>query len=202
MGADPVTATAVMAAGGMALGALDKEEDEQSTTYTETPLAKTQREWLEYQIGNYKDVFFPYLKSGLENATDIKSPYNIAQMREGARATQEAYASANRATSQSLKQQGLAGDKSGVENLMRGYNERAKSSSLANSYYNQLLNMETNKQRYLQMGLGMTPGTTGATPMNSETEGTHKPTLGQGLYQMGQGTQSATAGFASLMAMM
>lgn len=202
MGAETAAATAAVTAGGMVFGALDKEENEQSTTYIETPLAKTQREWLEYQIGNYKEVFFPYLKSGLEDATNIKSPYNIAQMQQNARATQEAYASANRATSQSLKQQGLGGDKSGIGNLMRGYNERAKASSLASSYYNQLLNMESNKQRYLQMGLGMTPGTTGATPMNSETKGTHKPTFGQGLYQMGQGMQSATAGFSSLMAMM
>lgn len=140
-----------------------------STELTETKLATTQREWLEYQINNYKNIFFPYLKEGLENSTDINSQYSMAQLQQNAKAAQESYAAANRATSQSLKQQGLAGNKSGVENLIKGYNERAKASTLASSYYNQLINNEQDKMKYLQLGIGMTPGTTTATPMNSST---------------------------------
>lgn len=154
-------------------GSYAKGHSDSKTTLTETALAKTQREWLEYQIDNYKNVFFPYLKGGLEDSANINSLANVAQLQQNARATQEAYASAQRATNQSLRQQGLAGDKSGVENLLKGYNERSKSSSLATSYYNQLVNNETNKQRYLQMGLGMTPSTTTATPMNSRTRESH-----------------------------
>lgn len=173
-------------------GGYSSSKSSSKTTLTETPLATTQREWLEYQIDNYKNVFFPYLKSGLEDSTNINSPANIAQMLQNARATQEAYASANRATSQSLRQQGLAGDKSGVENLMRGYNERSKASSLASSYYNQLLNMENEKKQYLQMGLGMTPGTTTANPMNSRTSGKTSGWSIQGMGEMSWGGDSPT----------
>lgn len=194
------TATA-LAVGGLAVGAvggaaMSKSKSTSDTEYTETPLATTQREWLEYQIDNYKNVFFPHIKEGLENSTNINSPYNVAQMQKNARAAQEAYASANRATSQSLKQQGLAGKKSGVENLMRGYNERSKASSLASSYYSQLLNMENEKKQYLQMGLASTPGTTSATPMNSSTTQTHKPSFGEALGQVG----SAAEGMGKLLA--
>lgn len=173
-------------------GGYSSSNSSSKTTLTETSLATTQREWLEYQIDNYKNVFFPYIKEGLENSTNINSPYYVAQMQKNARATQEAYASANRATSQSLKQQGLAGKKSGVENLMRGYNERAKASSLASSYYNQLLNMENEKKQYLQMGLASTPGTTSATPMNSRTSGKTSGWSVQGAGEMSFGGKMPT----------
>ena len=105
------------------------------------------------------NYFFPELQNSIAENTEGTKQFN-AGVAQQANAINTSYNAAQKATEQSLAQQGLKGSRTGVEAAMTAANNRARSSALAQAYYNQLSQAQQNKMNLLNTMGAMMPQTT------------------------------------------
>ena len=103
--------------------------------------------------------FFPELQKSIAENTEGTKQFN-AGVAQQANAINTSYDAAQKATEQSLAQQGLKGSRTGVEAALTAANNRARSSALAQAYYNQLSQAQQNKMNLLNTMGAMMPQTT------------------------------------------
>ena len=126
---------------------------------SESRLSQLQGDILQNRENQYNQYYFPELQKAMEEQSAGGGAFN-ASMNQQAGQINAAYDAAQKNTVQSLAQQGLAGNKNGVEAALTAANNRARSSSLAQAYANQLAQTQSNKNTLLAlMGQAM-PGTT------------------------------------------
>ena len=105
------------------------------------------------------NFFFPELQKAISENTAGSKEFD-AGLAQQASAINTSYNAAQKATEQSLAQQGLKGSQTGIEAAMTAANNRARSSSLAQAYYNQLSQGQQNKMNLLNTMGAMMPQTT------------------------------------------
>jgi len=105
------------------------------------------------------NYFFPELQQSIAENTEGTKQFN-AGVAQQANAINTSYDAAQKATEQSLAQQGLKGSRTGVEAALTAANNRARSSALAQAYYNQLSQAQQNKMNLLNTMGAMMPQTT------------------------------------------
>ena len=148
---------------------------------SESRLSQKQGDILDSREQKFNDVFFPELQNAIAENTP-GSAANNAAMEQNANAVNTAYDAAGKATDQTLAQQGLS-SAGGVNAALKAANNRARSSSLAQAYYNQLTASQANKTTLLGlMGEQM------ANPTSSAEY--HSSSTGQGT-SVSQGTSTA-----------
>lgn len=151
---------------------------------SESRLSQVQGDIVEKREGMFNNYFFPELQSAVEE-TKSGSASNKAVMEQNANAINTAYNASQKSTDQTLAQQGMS-SAGGVSAALKAANNRARSSSLAQAYYNQLSASQANKTNLLgMMGDQMTKPTTSAEYHNSSTS--------QGMSES-QGTSSSESG--------
>lgn len=126
----------------------------QASTY-ESPLSKEQLAILKNRESQYQKYFFPEIVDSLAdtNDTTITTP----MMAQQASQINSQYKASNKALDQNMAQRGLSGTASGVGAQLAATQERAKTSSLASSYYNTLLSNQEQKMNLLKLGAGVSP---------------------------------------------
>ena len=119
------------------------------------------------------NYFFPQLQQSIAENTAGSKEFN-AGMSQQANAINTSYNAAQKATEQSLAQQGLKGSQTGIEAAMTAANNRARSSSLAQAYYNQLAQGQQNKMNLLNTMGALMPQTTNSAEYysSSQSQGT------------------------------
>lgn len=119
------------------------------------------------------NFFFPELQNAIKENTAGTKQFDAA-MAQQAGAINTQYNAAQKATEQSLSQMGLKGSSTGVEAALTAANNRARSSALAQAYYNQLAQAQTNKQNLLNTMGAMMPQTTNSAEyyQSSQSQGT------------------------------
>ena len=147
----------------------DSYSQNQSQSGTsESRLSKAQGDIVEKREGLFNNYFFPELQGAIEE-TKSGSGANKGIMEQNANAINTAYNASQKLTDQTLSQQGLSSS-GGVNAALKASNNRARSSSLAQAYYNQLSNSQNNKTALLGlMGDQMTKPTSSAEYYNSST---------------------------------
>lgn len=169
---------------GSSGGSSSKNRTKSVQTSTETGLSTAQLEILKKRQEEYDSVFLPEIKKGLAEGTPGSDEYRrkmATLMGNNAQQVNAAFDDAQAQTTQNLAQQGLSGSaNSGVSAALRASNERARASALANAYSMAQTEQDTNKQKFLSMGLQMSPTATQAAPMGaysvSEGSGSGKTT--------------------------
>lgn len=135
---------------------------------SESRLSGLQGDIVENREEKFNNFFFPELQNAIDE-TKAGSDANKAVMEQNANAINAAYDASQKSTDQTLAQQGLS-NSGGVNSALKAANNRARSSSLAQAYYNQLSNSQNNKTALLGlMGDQMTKPTSSAEYYNSST---------------------------------
>lgn len=139
---------------------------------SESRLSGLQGDIVENREDKFNNFFFPELQNAIEE-TKTGSGANKAAMEQNANAVNTAYNASQKATDQTLAQQGMS-NAGGVNAALKSANNRARSSSLAQAYYNQLSTSQANKTTLLgMMGDQMTKPTSSAEYYNaSASQGT------------------------------
>ena len=136
---------------------------------SESRLSTQQADILESREKLFNSYYFPELQSAIEE-TKQGSAANRANMELASNAVNTAFDASRKATQQSIAQQGLAGSRTGVEAALTAANNRARSSALAQAYFNQLSQSQNNKTALLQtMGSLMPSPTNSAEYYSSAT---------------------------------
>ena len=119
------------------------------------------------------NLFFPELQKSIEANTAGTKEFD-AGMALQANAINTSYNAAQKATEQTLAQQGLKGSQTGIEAAMTAANNRARSSSLAQAYFNQLSQGKQNKMNLLNTMGALMPQTTNSAEYysSSQSQGT------------------------------
>ena len=141
------------------------------------------------------NYFFPELQNAIKENTAGTKQFDAA-MAQQAGAINTSYNAAQKATEQSLSQMGLKGSPTGVEAALTAANNRARSSALAQAYYNQLAQSQQNKMSLLNTMGSLMPQTTNsaeyysssASQGTSESQGTSTSTAGGHSESKSQGT--------------
>lgn len=145
---------------------------QKSTSFSQTlesGLSQEQLKILQQRQQQYNQFFFPALQQGIEQSTPGSATF-VQQMGNNAKQVNAAFDSSQMATNQILAQHNLAGGtQGGVAAALKAQNERARASALANAYSSQLQTANADKQKFLQLGLGMSPQTTTAAPFHQES---------------------------------
>ena len=133
-----------------------------SNAFSETRASELSNEQLgilqeRRQMAN--NYFFPELQQSIAQNTEGTKEFN-AGVAQNANAINTSYNAAQKATEQSLAQQGLKGSRTGIESALTAANNRARSSALAQAYYNQLSQAQTNKMNLLNTMGALMPQTT------------------------------------------
>lgn len=175
------------------------QQTSQSGT-SESRLSQLQGDILQNRENQYNQYYFPELQKAMQEQSAGGDAFN-ASMNQQAGQINAAYDAAQKNTVQSLAQQGLAGNKNGVEAALTAANNRARSSSLAQAYANQLAQTQANKNNLLAlMGQSM-PNTTNSAEyyQNSISQGSSSSqgtSYSQGTSES-QGTSQSNAGGSS-----
>lgn len=154
-------------------GSSSKSVQNQVQRTVETALSKEQLAILQQRQADYNSTFLPALKQGLAENTQGTPEYErrMATLTgNNAKQVNAAFDTAMGETQQQLARNGLTGYQNGaVGASLKAANERARASALANAYSQVQTEMGENKQKYLSMGLGMSPTATNAAPMGAES---------------------------------
>ena len=144
----------------------------QSST-SASELSKEQLGILQNREEQYNQYFFPEMQNAIAENTAGSKEFN-ANMDSQAATVNASYDAAQKATEQTLAQQGLSGDANGVNAALKAANNRARSSSLAQAYYNSLNTANNNKTTLLGTlsGLMTTPTNSAEYYSNSSSQGT------------------------------
>lgn len=139
----------------------------------ESRLSQMQGDILQQRNDWANQWLIPELQNSVAENTQ-GSAQNKAVMEQQANAINTAYDAARKSTEQTLSQQGLLGSPTGVNASLQAANNRARSSSLAQAYYNQLANSQQNKNALLTSMAQLAPGTTGSAEyhQSSTSQGT------------------------------
>ena len=180
---------------GHSSGSSSKGKDTSRSWTSESGLSKEQLSILQQRQAQYNQYFFPALQQGLEQSTPGSSVFT-QQMGNNAQQVNAAFDSSQMQTNQILAQHRLLGSANGgTAAALKAQNERARASALANAYSSQVQNANADKQRFLQMGLGMSPQTTTAAPFHSQQEGQGTRTQsGPSVWQSAAADTAAYAG--------
>ena len=141
------------------MGGVGASTQESKSSTQESALSLAQTEILRSRQAEFENWFLPELKSaiaGTETNSD-QSRAKLALMGDNINASFDA---AQRQTNQTLAQQGLLGGNGGVAAALMAKNNRARSSALAQAYYNTLADNESQKTNLLQIGASLMPSTT------------------------------------------
>lgn len=133
------------------------QKSESSTK--ESALSLAQTEILRSRQAEFENWFLPELKSSMAE-TDVNSPQSQAKMALMGNNINASFDTAQKQTNQTLAQQGLLGTGGGVAAALQAKNNRARSSALAQAYYNTLADNQSAKQNLLQVGASLMPSTT------------------------------------------
>lgn len=154
---------------------------------SESRLSQMQGDIVKNREGLFNNYYFPEMQRAIDE-TKAGSASNKAAMEQNANAVNTAYDASQKSTDQTLAQQGMS-NAGGVNGALKAANNRARSSSLAQAYYNQLSASQANKTQLLgMMGDQMTKPTSSAEYHNSSTSaGTSES----------QGTSASEAGGTS-----
>ena len=140
------------------------------------------------------NYFFPQIQNAIAENTAGSKEFN-AGMAQQANAINTSYNAAQKATEQSLSQMGLKGSQTGIEAAMTAANNRARSSSLAQAYYNQLSQSQQNKMNLLNtMGALMPQTTNSAEYYSSSTSQSTSESQSAGQSQSKSESQSSSSG--------
>ena len=134
----------------------------------ESALSREQLNILKQREEQYQSTFFPELVSGIKESSVGSETFN-AGMQQQAGEINAAFNSSEQKTNQNLAQQGLLGQSSGVQAAVTAANNRARSSALAQSYYNQLTSANQNKYNFLTLGTAMSPTATTSAEYHSDS---------------------------------
>ena len=126
---------------------------------SESALSKAQTEILRSRQAEFENWFLPELKSSIAE-TNINSDQSKAKMALMGNNINTSFDTAQKQTNQMLAQQGLLGQGGGVAAALQAKNDRARSSALAQAYYNTLADNQRAKQNLLQVGASLMPSTT------------------------------------------
>jgi hypothetical protein len=139
--------------------------DFSSSKTSESALSKTQNRILNERNQLFNDEFWPELMGSIESMNpNIEA--GKAEMQLQADAINKSFGATDRQINQNIAQQGLSGSPSGVQAAMKAASERARSSALAQAYYNSLANADAKKANLLQIGASMMPQPTTAAPLH------------------------------------
>ena len=138
-------------------GGYQTQESESRTK--ESALSLAQTEILRSRQAEFENWFLPELKSEIA-ATDVNSQQGQAKLALMGNNINTAFNTAQKQTNQNLAQQGLLGTGGGVAAALQAKNNRARSSALAQAYYNTLGDSQSAKQNLLQIGASLMPSTT------------------------------------------
>lgn len=156
---------------------------------SESRLSGLQGDIVESREEKFNNYFFPELQNAIEE-TKSGSDAHRAVMEQNANAINTAYDASQKTTEQTLAQQGLSGS-GGVNAALKAANNRARSSSLAQAYYNQLASSQNNKTALLGlMGDQMTKPTSSAEYHNASTSQGTSESQGTSMSE-GGGTSSS-----------
>ena len=163
------------------MGGYDSQKNssfQQSSSYTttkESALSKEQLKILQNREEQYNNYFFPELQKAIAS-TDPDSSESASKLALQSEQINSAFQSAQKQTNQSLAQQGLLGDKSGVAASLTAKNNRARASALAQSYYNTMTDNASQKATLLGIGASLmpTPTTSAQYHQTSQTNSSMK----------------------------
>ena len=137
---------------------------------SESGISKEQLSILQKRQQQYNEYFLPQLLQGLESSSPGSEVFT-QQMGNNVQQVNAAFDSSQAATNQIIAQHNLAGGGNGsTAAALKAQNERARASALANAYSSQLQTTNDDKQKFLQLGLGMSPQTTTAAPFHQESD--------------------------------
>lgn len=136
---------------------------------SESRLSTMQGDILQNREGIFNNYFMPQMSQALDESA-AGSDAQKAQMEQTANAVNTAYDAGQKATEQTLAQQGIAGNANGVAAALKAANNRARSSSLAQAYFNQLSNANQNKTQLLQTMASLMPNTTNSAEYHSASQ--------------------------------
>lgn len=140
------------------------------------------------------NYFFPQLQQSIAENSAGSQEFN-AGMAQQANAINTSYNAAQKATEQSLSQMGLKGSQTGIEAAMTAANNRARSSSLAQAYYNQMSQSQQNKMNLLNtMGAMMPQTTNSAEYYSSSTSQSNSTSESAGQSQSKSRSESSSSG--------
>ena len=145
----------------------------------ESALSMEQLKILQNRESQWNNYFFPELQKAIASS-DVNTKEGAAQLSDAANQINASYGASERQINQNLAQQNLLGQGNGVQTALNAANARAKSSALAQAYYNTLSNMSAQKTQLLGLGAGLM-----ATPTQSaayhETQDQQNQSSGFGL---------------------
>lgn len=155
---------------GSSGGSSSKARTYSVSNTTETPLSQQQLEILKQRQAEFNAIYSPAIKQGLlqntQGTTENKQKVS-EMMSENSQQVNTAFADSLANTRQNLAQANMSGN-SGVAATLNAKNERARASALSTAYANVKTDTEANKQKYLEMGLSMSPTATQAAPTGAE----------------------------------
>ena len=156
------------------MGAGTSGSNSNSTSYSssntsESALSQKQLSILNTREKQYQSTFFPEIVSGIQENSVGSETFN-AGMQQRAGEINSAFNASDKKTNQNLAQQGLLGQSSGVQAAVTAAGNRARSSALAQSYYDQLTSANQNKYNFLTLGTSMSPTTTTSADYHSTTK--------------------------------
>lgn len=144
----------------------------------ESALSMEQLKILQNREAQWNNYFFPELQKSIASS-DVNTKEGAAQLADAANQINASYGASERQINQNLAQQNLLGQGNGVQTALNAANARAKSSALAQAYYNTLSNMSAQKTQLLGLGAGLM-----ATPTQSaayhETQNQQNTSFGFG----------------------
>lgn len=173
------------------------ENSSQSGTRA-SELSEAQLGILKNREDQYNNFFFPELQKSIQEQTPGSSSFNGA-MEQNASTINSGFDAAQKSTEQQLAQQGLSGSRTGVGAALKAANNRARSSSLAQAYFNQLSQSQQNKASLLQTMGALMPSPTNSAEyyQSSESHGTSNSqgsSTSQGTSQSQGNSQSESGG--------
>lgn len=164
---------------------------------SESELSKEQLQILQNREQQYNQYFFPEIKNAIEENSAGSSAFN-ATLSSQANNINSSYDAAQKATEQTLAQQGIDGEKNGVNAALKAANNRARSSSLAQAYYNTLSSANSNKNTLLgTLGSLMTTPTNSAEYYSSSTSQGTSQSQGSSTSESGGKSESHSESWSS-----
>lgn len=134
-------------------------------------LALKQEDVLDFREDFFRNKYLPEFQS-LYESLNPDSAAGKAQMGLTAKEINSSFNAAQKQTNQALAQQNLNGSGAGLALL--AYNNRARSSALANAYANNMAKSNENKMTALTTLGGLMPQTTTAAPTVQKSQSTSK----------------------------
>lgn len=150
------------------MGGGAQETNSKSSTH-ESALSLAQTEILRSRQAEFENWFLPELKSSIAE-TNIGSDQSKAKMALMGNNINTSFDTAQKQTNQTLAQQGLLGTGGGVAAALQAQNNRARSSALAQAYYNTLADNQSAKQNLLQVGASLMPSPTTSAQYHQTTQ--------------------------------